>query len=83
MKINSQCEKRHHHFDTLIGAFLVVVFGPLYGVEQTVAVIRDTLEGVVYAMVLPRILQKQHLQQEIQVRSQLVRVGICHLADTK
>ena len=30
-------------------------------------------------MTLPAVLQHEHLQQQVEVRSQLVRVAVCHL----
>ena len=35
-------EQRHHAFDALVGALLVVVLGALDGVKQAISIIRDT-----------------------------------------
>ena len=45
-----------------------MVLGSLDGIKETVAVVGDALEGVVDAMVLPRVLDHQHLEQQVQVR---------------
>lgn len=75
----SQCEQGHHHLDALVRPLLVVVLGALDGVKEAVAVIGDAFEGVVDAVVLPRVLDHQHLQQQVQVGPQLVGVGVGHL----
>ena len=38
-------------------------------------VVRDALEGLLYPVVLPGVLHTQHMEQQIQVRPQLVSVG--------
>ena len=43
------------------------------------AVVLPTFESVVYAVVLPGVLQEQHLEQQVEVRPQLVRVGVSDL----
>ena len=56
-----------------------MVLGALDGVKEAVAVVGDALESVVDAVVLPRVLNHQHLQQQVQVGAQLVGVGVGHL----
>ena len=54
-------EESDHHLDALVGALLVVALRTLYRVEQTVAVVGYAFQRVVYAVILPAILQQQHL----------------------
>lgn len=67
-------EKIDHHFDTLIGSLLIVVLRFLNRVKEPISVIGYPLEGVVDAMLLPRIFDQQHLIQQIHVRAKFVRV---------
>ena len=74
-----QREQGHHHLDALVCPLLVVVLGALDGVEEAITVIGYAFEGVVDAMVLPGVLDHQHLQQQVQIGPQLVCVGVGHL----
>lgn len=67
-----QCDKA---FDALISTFVVVVLRALNDVEQPVAIVGDSLERGVDAVLLPRVFQLQHGEEQIQVRPQFVRVG--------
>ncbi|CAN7976309.1 unnamed protein product, partial [Ixodes persulcatus] len=73
-------EQGHQALDALVSTLLVVVLAALDRVEQALSVEGRgwglTLEGVVNAVVLPGVLEQQHVQQEVHEGAQLVRVGV-------
>ena len=75
MGCRARREERYEALDTLIGSLVVVVLGTLDDVKQSIAVVRDTLQGSRDAVLLPRIFQRQNTEKQVQMRSQLVSVS--------
>ena len=76
-------EERYEALDTLIGSLVVVVLGTLDEVKQSIAIVRDTLQGSRDSVLLPRIFQRQNAEQQVQMRSQFVSVSECNLNKKK
>ncbi|CAN7997795.1 unnamed protein product, partial [Ixodes pacificus] len=74
-------EQGYQALDALVRTLLVVVLAALDRVEQALSVWGLTLEGVVNAVVLPGVLEQQHVQQEVHEGAQLVRVGVGDLPE--
>ena len=62
-------------FNYLVCSLLIVGLGTLNCVQQSFTFLGHTIEGIVYAMMLPRVLNEENVQQQISVMTHVVAVG--------
>ena len=69
-------EQVDEHFDDLIGALLVVILRLEYDGEEAVLVVAEAVQSAQDAPSLPRVLDAEHVVEQLHVRLELVRVVI-------